>query len=202
FRAYPELVASRRFWGYALAAAFASGSFFAFLGGGPYVATEVLGMSPGELGFYFGLIALGYMFGNFLSGRFAERTGLNTMMLLGGGVASVGLVAGCGLFAVGLIHPLVLFGTIGFVGIGNGLTLPSANAGMVSVRPHLAGSASGLGGALMIGGGAALSALTGALLGPTTGAWPLLFMMLLSSILCVVTTLYVIRRARQVGDLR
>ena len=36
--------------------------------------------------------------------------------------------------------------------------LPSANAGVVSVRPHLAGSASGLGGAMMIGGGALLSA--------------------------------------------
>ena len=32
------------------------------------------------------------------------------------------------------------------------VTLPSANAGLVSVRPHLAGSASGLGGALYVGG--------------------------------------------------
>ncbi len=199
FRAYPELVTSRRFWGYALAAAFASGSFFAFLGGGPYVATNVLGMSPGKLGLYFGLIALGYMFGNFLSGRYAERIGINTMMLLGGAVASAGLLIGMGAFAVGLAHPITLFGTVCLVGVGNGLTLPSANAGVVSVRPHLAGSASGLGGALTIGGGAALSAITGALLGPGTGAWPLLLMMLLSSVLCFFTTLYVIRRQQVVA---
>ncbi|MEM9642750.1 MAG: multidrug effflux MFS transporter [Pseudomonadota bacterium] len=201
FRAYPELVTSRRFWGYAMGAAFASGAFFAFLGGGPYVASVVLNMDPGELGLYFGLIALGYMLGNFFSGRFAERTGVNEMMLLGGIVSSVGLLCGCLLFAIGYATPLTLFGAIGIVGIGNGLTLPSANAGMVSVRPHLAGSASGLGGALMIGGGAALSAITGALLGPETGAWPLLLMMLLSSVLCTATAMYVIRRARAVGDL-
>ena len=75
FRAYPELFRSRRFWGYALTAALASGAFFAFLGGGPWVATEVLGMSPSELGLYFGFIAVGYMFGNFLSGRYAGAGG-------------------------------------------------------------------------------------------------------------------------------
>ena len=46
------------------------------------------------------------------------------------------------------------------------------------MQPHLAGSASGLGGALLVGGGAALSVLAGALLGPGTGAWPLLWVML------------------------
>jgi MFS transporter, DHA1 family, multidrug resistance protein len=45
------------------------------------------------------------------------------------------------------------------MGLGNGMTLPSANAGVVSVRPHLAGSASGLGGALQIGGGAGLATI-------------------------------------------
>src|SRR5690606_6857691 len=33
FRAYPELIRSQRFWGYAATAALASGAFFAFLGG-------------------------------------------------------------------------------------------------------------------------------------------------------------------------
>jgi DHA1 family bicyclomycin/chloramphenicol resistance-like MFS transporter len=61
-----------------------------------------------------------------------------------------------------------------FVGLGNGITLPSANAGIVSVRPHLAGSASGLGGAMMIGGGAALSALAGAILSAESGPYPLI----------------------------
>ena len=92
FRAYPELFRSHRFWGYSLTAALASGAFFAFLGGGPLVASRILGMGPAELGFYFGFIALGYMLGNFLSGRYASRVGLNRMMLVGGMVASGGIL--------------------------------------------------------------------------------------------------------------
>ncbi len=77
------------------------------------------------------------------------------------------MVLAIALFSTGgVYHPLLsLFGPVFFTGVGNGLTLPSANAGIVSVKPHLAGSASGLGGALQIGGGAALSVLAGALLG-------------------------------------
>ena len=82
------------------------------------------------------------------------------------------------LFLAGIQTPLSMFGGIFFVGLGNGLTMPSAQSGMLSVKPELAGTASGLGGAIMIGGGAVLSAVTGALLGPETGAWPLILMML------------------------
>ncbi|MEK6205086.1 MAG: hypothetical protein N2B02_05575 [Amylibacter sp.] len=81
------------------------------------------------------------------------------------------------------------------------MTLPNANAGIVSVRPHLAGSASGLGGAVMIGGGAGLSAVTGGMLTIETGAYPLLFMMLGSSLLAVATSGYVIYVARKAGEL-
>lgn len=199
FRSYPELVRSRRFWGYALICAFASGGFFAFLGGGPWVATQVLGMEPGETGLYFGFIAVGYMIGNGLSGRFAERVGLNGMVMAGSIVAVSGIALSSLFFLIGWQTPLSLFGPILLVGLGNGITLPSANAGVVSVRPHLAGSASGLGGALMIGGGAALSAITGALLGPDTGAWPLLLMMLGSLAMGVVASGYVFHRARVVA---
>ena len=196
FRAYPELIRSKRFWGYSATAALASGAFFAFLGGGPWVATEVLGMSPAQMGFYFGFIALGYMFGNFLSGRFATKVGLNRMMMLGALVATCGLGVSLGFLAVGLVHPVSFFGAILFLGLGNGLLLPSANAGVVSVRPHLAGSAAGLGGAMMVGGGALLSVIAGLLLGPDTGAWPLLWMMFICSALCILSTLFVMRVAR------
>ncbi len=196
FRSYPELARSQRFWGYAVTAAFASGAFFAFLGGGPWVATEVLHLSPAQLGFYFGFIAVGYMAGNYLSGRFARTVGLNRMMMIGAIVATAGLALALGFLAIGLVDPISFFGAILFLGLGNGLLLPSANAGIVSVRPHLAGSASGLGGALMIGGGALLSVIAGQLLGPDTGAWPLLWMMFICSALCIVSTLFVMRVAR------
>ena len=193
FGAYPELLRSRRFWGYSLTATFASGSFFSFLGGGPFVATRILNMQPSELGLYFIFIALGYMTGNFLSGRFSSRIGLNRMMVTGCIVSAAGMVFTLLLFLAGFWHPLAFFGPIFFLGLGNGVTLPSANAGIVSVRPHLAGSASGLGGAMMIGGGAGLSALAGAILSVETGPYPLIIVMLVSCILSFFTTLYVIR---------
>ncbi len=49
-RQYPVLLTSPRFWGYCLAAAFASGCFFAYLGGAPYVGTEIFGLSSSKSG--------------------------------------------------------------------------------------------------------------------------------------------------------
>lgn len=199
FRAYPELIRSRRFWGYALSAAFTSGTFFTFLGGAPYVSVNILGLSPSGLGAYFALTAVGYVLGNFLSGRYATRVGINTMMLAGNFVVAAGVLGSITAFSLGSTHPLAFFGFMLFLGVGNGLTMPSANAGVVSVRPHLAGSASGLGGALMIGGGAGLSVLSGALLGPETGPYPMLYLMLVAAIAGSCMTLYVIYVARQVA---
>lgn len=196
---YPALFASRRFWGYAMVSAFASGAFFAFLGGAPFVAGTILQMSPAEMGLYFGVIAGGYAAGNFVTARIATRMGLAWMLIVGTLASVFGVALAAVLFAVGVQTPLALFGSIFFVGVGNGLALPSANSGLLSVRPELAGTASGLGGAIMIGGGSALSATTGALLGPETGAWPLIFMMLASSVASVLAAIYTNRIEREVA---
>ena len=93
------------------------------------------------------------------------------------------------------------FGFMCFVGLGNGMTIPNATAGTLSVRPHLAGTASGLGGAIMIGGGAALSALAGALLHPGTGAYPVLWIQFLTGVAGVGAILLVIMREQRLGGL-
>lgn len=198
-REYPELLASRRFWGYCAVAAFASGAFFSYLGGAPYVGSEVFQMSSAQVGLYFGAPALGYLVGNGLSGRYSVRMGINTMILSGTIASTVGLSASLLFFTAGLQTPLVFFGFMTFVGLGNGLVLPNATSGMLSVRPHLAGTASGLGGAIMLAGGAALSAAAGALLTDGSGAYPLLFIMLATSILSVASILYTIRRQAVIG---
>jgi MFS transporter, DHA1 family, multidrug resistance protein len=198
-RQYPTLLASRRFWGYVLCAAFASGSFFAYLGGAPYVGTEVFHLTPSQVGFYFAAPAVGYAFGNFLSGRYSVRYGVNRMVLAGTVLTTAGLVLLSTLTLAGLQDPNIFFGLITTVGLGNGMALPNANAGMLSIKPELAGTASGLGGAIMIGGGAALAALAGVALAPGSGAMPLLAIMMVSSLLSVVSILAVIRRARRLG---
>jgi DHA1 family bicyclomycin/chloramphenicol resistance-like MFS transporter len=198
-RDYPALLTSPRFWGYASAAAFASGSFFAYLGGAPYVGTVVYGMEPAMLGFFFGAPAVGYMIGNGISGRFSERMGVDRMILLGAVGQCVGLATLLILTLLGATSPWVFFGFMTFLGLGNGLVIPNATAGMLSVRPHLAGTASGLGGAMMIGGGAALSAVAGKLLTLGGGSLPLILLMLISGFAAVIATVLTIRRNRRLA---
>jgi DHA1 family bicyclomycin/chloramphenicol resistance-like MFS transporter len=193
FQTYPELLRSRRFWGYALCMAFSTGAFYSFLGGVPLVAETVFALSPAALGFYMGTITAGFMLGSFLSARFSNRFPLTTMMISGRIVASGGLVAGLALFLFGFVHVLSLFGATAFVGVGNGLTMPSSNAGALSVRPRLAGSAAGLAGALTVGGGAVLTSITGAILTEENGAFQLLGMMLFCSLMALAAALYVRR---------
>lgn len=198
-REYPALFRSQRFWGYCLAAAFASGAFFAYLGGAPFVGTEMFGLDPATLGFYFGAPALGYMAGNFLSGVYTVRAGLNRMMMIGALVTLAGMAALALCIAAGFVSAPVFFGFTVTVGLGNGILLPSANAGMLSVRPALAASAAGIGGAILIAGGAALSALAGIVLTPGSGPMPLVLLMLASSVLSLLAAAWVVLRARQIS---
>ncbi|MDZ7904674.1 MAG: Bcr/CflA family efflux MFS transporter [Cypionkella sp.] len=193
FRQYPQLLVSLPFWGYAAAAAFASGAFFAALGGAPFVASDVFGLTPAQTGLYFGLIAIGYTFGNFLAGRYTVRVGMNKMVLVGGLITLAGMAVLALCSAGGIMGAALFFGLMAVMGVGNGVALPSANAGVLSVRPDLAGSASGLGGALMMAGGAALAALAGAVLHPGGGEMPLVLVMLGSSVASVLCILAVMR---------
>lgn len=178
-----------------------SGAFFAYLGGAPFVGSEVFGLSPALLGIFFGAPAVGYFLGNYASGRFSTDFGVNRMVLVGTIINGAGIAASMVVFLIGAGSALSFFGFMCFVGLGNGMTIPNATAGALSVRPHLAGTASGLAGAIMIGFGAALSAAAGALLQPGTGAWPLLWLQLGTAILGVFSILVVIRRERQISRL-
>ena len=200
-RTYPELFTSRRFWGYTLCMAFSTGSFYSFLAGVPLVAGALFNLSTSSLGFYMGTITAGFMTGSFLSGRYSKRFALTTMILSGRIVACTGLIVGLVLLSMGIVHVATLFGAVILVGLGNGLTTPGCSAGVLSVRPKLAGSASGLAGALTVGGGAALSSVTTALLTEGNAAFMLLGMMLFSSAMGLLATLYVMHVNRQEGAL-
>ncbi|MFC3179401.1 multidrug effflux MFS transporter [Cypionkella sinensis] len=198
-QSYPFLLKSQRFWGYCGAAAFASGCFYAYLGGAPYVGNQVYHLSSSHIGILFAITAVGYMAGNFFAGRYSVRFGMNKMVLIGTTITTLGLAALALITALGLSGPVMFFGLTLTMGLGNGVALPSANAGILSVRPDLAGTASGLGGAIMVGGGAGLAALAGAVLPPGSTEMPLVLLMLASSVLSTLCILAVIRRARALG---
>jgi len=199
FREYPELLRSPRFWGYSLASGLASGSFFAYLGGAPFIGTVIYGMQPGELGLYFGAPAVGYFLGNYLTGRFSVRFGVNRMVLWGCLTNGVGIALSLLVMLAGFGSALSFFGFMMFVGLGNGMAIPNATAGALSVRPHLAATASGLNGAIMLGGGAALSGLAGTLLTPETAEVTLLSIMLATAVAGVVAIWGVLWRERHLA---
>ena len=190
-REYPHLFRARRFWGYALCAAFSIGAFYCFITGAPLVAAAWFDLSPALLGLGIGIITGGFMVGNFITGRIAARTQLTTMILIGRVFATVGPFCGLVLFAYGLGSVWVFFGAAIFVGFGNGLTNANASAGVMSVRPKLAGSAAGLSGAMIVALGAVLTLLTGAMVSPVNGPFVVLGMMCASSFIGLLAVLYV-----------
>ena len=172
------------FMGYALNSAFGSGVFFSFLAGAPFIMTGVMGRTPAEYGVYFILVSLGYMFGNFLSGRFAERAGIVRMIATGSAISLCGLAFLVVLTALGIQEPYAIFAPMCVVAVSNGLTIPSATSGAISVRPDISGSASGLSGFFQIGVGALASLAVGLLHDGTR--LPMVKMMVASGLIAIL----------------
>ena len=188
---YPSLLRSKRFWGYCLSSAFVSGAFFSYLGGAPFVGNEVFGLEPKDLGFWFGAPAIGYILGNFLSGRFSTKIGLDKMIFLGVATALLGVSVSLTISFLGQGSMLSFFGFMTLVGLGNGMSIPNATAAMMSINPKLAGTAAGLGSAIMIGGGAGLSAIANFILKPGSSEIPLIMLMWVSVFCGLCSVAYV-----------
>lgn len=185
------------FLGYALNSAFGSCVFFSFLAGAPFVMTDIMGRTPAEYGVYFIMVSIGYMFGNFLSGRFAQRAGVDRMVTTGTLLALGGLGVLIALTWADIQEPYAVFGPMALVAISNGLTIPSATAGAISVRPDITGSGAGLSGFFQIGLGALATLVVGALHDGTR--LPMVTVMVASGVIAagfLCLTLWASRRTR------
>jgi MFS transporter, DHA1 family, multidrug resistance protein len=198
FKEYPELFKSKRFWAYCFTTVFASGSFFSFIGGAPFVSTNSFELSSSAFGIYFGVTTLGYVVGSFISGKFSERFGIHFMLLQGSWITALGLLLSLFIFWLGFGSATVFFGCMILAGVGNGMVLPNANAGLLSVRPSLAGSASGIGGAIMLGGGAFLAYLAGLISTEKAGPYPLMYLMIFTAFAALFIVRYIIFLERDI----
>ena len=180
---YIYLFKEVKFWGYSLTLAFSAGTFFSFLGGAPYIATKVYELNSVVSGLVMGFPAAGYFFGNYLSGKYSKLYGKDFMALRGILLVILGMFI-CLLITVFYRDtPYFFFGLCSFVGLGNGLIIPNASVGILSVNENLSGTAGGIGNAIMIGIGAILASLTSYLLENQTSSSYLITIMLLSGIL-------------------
>jgi DHA1 family bicyclomycin/chloramphenicol resistance-like MFS transporter len=200
FKEYPELFKSKRFWAYCFTTVFASGSFFSFIGGAPFVSTNSFELSSIAFGVYFGVTTLGYVVGSFISGKFSERFGIHFMLLQGSWITALGLLLSLFIFWLGFGSATVFFGCMILAGVGNGMVLPNANAGLLSVRPSLAGSASGIGGAIMLGGGAFLAYLAGLISTEQAGPYPLMYLMIFTAFAALFIVRYIMFLERDIVD--
>ena len=177
FRDFTALLADPAFLLFAAISTISSATFFSFLGGAPFVSEEILMLSPTVYGAWFALTAIGYSAGNFLSGRYAQQLGIHKMILYGSVLLCLPISLLIVLFGFGIANAASFFIPMFFMGLANGICLPSAIAGAISAKPEIAGAASGLSGSMQTGFGAAFAAITGALLAGGTSAMPLFFVM-------------------------
>jgi len=194
------LLRSGRFWAYALCLTFSVGAFHIFLAGAPFVANAHFNLSSAQPGIGLGSLTGAFLLGATLPARLAPLLGIAPLILAGRVSGGLGLTLGLVAFGLGLFHPLVLFGATIMVGFGNGLTVANAQAGALSVAPHLAGTAAGFAGALMVAGGAGLTALTLRALGQDAAPERLLALMMASVVLSLIFALAALameRRARR-----
>jgi DHA1 family bicyclomycin/chloramphenicol resistance-like MFS transporter len=186
------LFAIARFRSYVMTLAFTSAVFFAFLGGAPHIMVDVLGHSPLEYGTWFVLVSCGYMLGNFLSGRYTKRLGLDRMILMG---CSITLCGGALCFAAaitGLLSPATLFVPMMLAALGNGFSIPNGTAAAISVDPRLTGAAAGWSGFSQMAFAAAASQLVGSL----QNHWPfaVFWVMAASSLLALAGHVHMLRK--------
>jgi DHA1 family bicyclomycin/chloramphenicol resistance-like MFS transporter len=165
------LLRSRRFMAYALVTGCGGSAYYAFASAAPVVFIERLHVSPDIYGFYAGVSSMGFFFGSSFSGRWSVRLGADWFIRLGG---LVQLATGCVLLALAFLGyetPWAIAPPLFFMGMANGMYMPNAFAGGVSIQPQLAGAAAGLAGFVqMLGAGLATIAMAAV---PQTSAIPM-----------------------------
>ena len=147
-KSYPTLLASLDFWLPTITFALSFSIFGIFFIGGPYIAVKVFNLSPTTMGIYLAFPSLGYVLGNILISKIANRVSTKTLMIIGSFVLLLGPLSSL-ILSHFFFHPLSFFLPILIMTFGSGIIWPASNAEIVKAIPHLAGSASGLGSAIM-----------------------------------------------------
>lgn len=148
-----------RFMAYWGTSTFCSGMFFAFLGAAPYLMIDVMGYDKNIYGLWFASLSIAYMIGNFMSGRLAQRLGVDQLIAWGNWLGMIGAIIMLLFAASGILSPLSLFLPTMITSLSNGLVLPNSIAAAIGVDAKAAGAASGLMGFGQMGVGAAATFL-------------------------------------------
>lgn len=189
------LVRSRAFVGFMLCQVLASQIIFTFAGGGPYIVVTQMGRTSAEYGAWFATTGFAYLVGNLFCVRFAPRHSLEKLIWLGLVLQVGGSALNLAWSLAGVNQtPLWLFGTQMIVMAGNAFVMANSAAGAISVRPEAAGTASGAMGFLQMGIGALVSQFGAWLGGHFATPVPLNIAIVVLSIACASTMVFLIPR--------
>src|SRR3954447_20022703 len=190
-----SLFKSRTFVSYMLCQVLASQIIFTFAGGGPYIVVTQMGRSSAEYGAWFATSGFAYLIGNLFCVRFAPRHSLEKLIWFGLAIQFAGSLLNLLWGFTGLNQaPSWLFGTQMLVMFGNAFVMSNAAAGAISVRPEAAGTASGAMGFLQMGLGSLLSQFGAYLGGHFATPVPLNIAIVVLSVACASTMIFLIPR--------
>ena len=182
---FSKLFSSRVFCGYAFCVTFVSVVFFSFISAAPEIMVSVLKRPPTEYGYYFIMIPVGFMTGNYVARHFGRSIPVDKMIVIGASVGVVGIVLALLLQTLGMSSPVALFLPIALAVFGNGITLPNAQAAAINEFPEYAGTASGLTGFLQMAVSSIAAQAVALIFNGTV--YPLLGLMLVASIISLLT---------------
>ncbi len=189
------LAASPRFFGYALCAGLGSAPFFSFLGAAPHVVVSMLGRTSAEYGLWFFVPSIGFMAGNFAVSRLTTRFGIDALIRWGIALTIAGCLLNVSVYvALPGWEMFTIFLPQIVIGFGNGLLLPTSIAGAVSIRPQVAGTASGVTGFVQMGIAAIAAQLGGHVISQATDALPMLLLMLIFGLATAAAVFTLVRR--------
>ena len=163
-----------------------------FAGGMPFVMVDYYKRPPSDFGFFIMLIMTGFLIGTFFSTKITPLVGIDKMI----GLASfTSLLIGLSMIVIilmGFKTPWAIFGPGALMAACHGLSMPNAQAGGVSVKPSIAGSASGLLIFIQMSVGACFAQLAGML--PSNSALPISILICSAAFLAFGSFTYLIKR--------
>lgn len=145
----------------ALGGSCATTSLYAIVATAPFVLTHRLGFEPGVLGLALGIVILGVTSGSLAARRLLRRVAMPRMLVLATLGATTAALLALGLAAFAPMTLALYLAPLFAYTFCAGLTSPVAATSALSVRPDLAGAASGLYGCAQMGFGALASAVAG-----------------------------------------
>jgi MFS transporter, DHA1 family, multidrug resistance protein len=168
------LLRERRFLGYVAVIAGSSAAFYAFMTAAPLLLIDLRSVSPEQFGRDMMLGPIGFIAAAILSNRIVRRVGPRVLITTGGVCL---LAATAALYVLPMVstRPAMILMPFVLAGAAMGFCLPNGNAGVLNIRPGLAGTAAGMSGFLQMTACASVTATVAALkledAVPIAGLW-------------------------------